>query len=194
MTDKLSPLQDAIVTGSAIANNGPHNPDDRGPLGEALWAGVLAVGDAEAFQVDNHGTSRTTAHYSNGPGLQGASAVFSFYRDDGTRLHRRVTVTVIEEEDSDDAYWTQLAPGDAGAVRTTDGRHYIIGQTRAGDRNEWKGFGGHKWHVKFHDGRSVYTDNLWSQGVIPPKHRERLAPNAELHSYGHSDCCRDEPM
>lgn len=190
---KLSPQQDAIVMGS-VADNGPHNPEDRGPLADALWAGVLAVGDAPSFQVDHRGSGRTTAHYSNGPGLQGASAVYTFYNNDGTRTHRRVTVTVIEVTDSDDGYWTQIRADDAGAVRTDDGKHYIIGIKQSRPGNSWKGFGGHKWHVKFNDGRSVYTDNLWSQGAIPPKHRERLAPNAELHSYGYADCCRDEPM
>ena len=189
---KLSPQQDAIARD--VGDNGPHNPEDRGPLGEALWAGVLAVGDAPSFHVDHRGSSRTTAHYTNDQGTQAVSAVYTFYNADGTRTHRKVVVMVAEEVDSDDGYWSQIRPDDSGVVRTSDGKHYIIGKRRPGDRDSWKGFGGHKWHVRFNDGRSVYTDNLWSQGAIPPKHRERLAPNAELHSYGSADCCRDEPM
>jgi hypothetical protein len=190
---KLSPEQDAIVQGDA-SQNGPYNPDDRGPLAEALWKGILAAG--AACEPEGHrSSSRSTAHFSTTPVGETVSAVYTYYLNDGTRLHRRVTITAIDVIDSNDGYWDQVKPDDRGAVRTDDGRHFFIGEaTSAGLPNHCKGFGGHKWHVKFHDGKSVYTDNLWSQGVIPPKHRERLAPNAELHSYGHSDCCRDEPM
>lgn len=169
--------------------NGIHNPEDRGPLAEALWKGVLATG--EAIEVEGHrGASRTTAHYSTGPDLEAVSAVYTWYLPDGTRLHRRVTVTAIDTLDSNDGYWENVRPDDAGAVRE-EGQHYVIGSVRdSGVPDNCKGFAGTRWHIVFKDERpDVYTDNLWSQGPIPPAHRQRLADNAELHYFGGGVVC-----
>lgn len=57
--------------------------------------------------------------------------------------------------------------------------HYYIGEER-NEPSSWKGFGGREWRVEFLDGRIVETDNLWSQGVIPPKWRDALSDNAKL--------------
>lgn len=185
----LSPEQRAAVD-PAMGLNGIHNPEDRGPLTEALWKGVLATG--EAIEIEGHrGASRSTAHYSTGPDLEAVSAVYTWYLIDGTRLHRRITVTAVDTVDSNDGYWDRVSPDDIGAVRE-DGEHYVIGSV-AGERgipDNCKGFAGTRWHIVFKNGLpDVYTDNLWSQGPIPPAHRERLPDNAELHYFGGRATC-----
>jgi len=58
------------------------------------------------------------------------------------------------------------------------GNWYSIGaERRAGDA-EFRGFGGRKWIIKFHDGREVTSTNLWYGGDIPPGVREKLPDNA----------------
>jgi hypothetical protein len=41
-----------------------------------------------------------------------------------------------------------------------------------------RGFGGAEWKVRFHDGRTVVTRDLWSEGQIPEEYREALPDNA----------------
>lgn len=40
------------------------------------------------------------------------------------------------------------------------------------------GFAGAEFIIRFHDGRVVRTDNLWSYGPIPEEYRESLPDNA----------------
>lgn len=58
------------------------------------------------------------------------------------------------------------------------GWHYIIGDDKnhVGER----GFAGRTFTIKFKDGRVVTTSNLWGQGEIPERFRERLPDNAEF--------------
>ncbi len=67
-------------------------------------------------------------------------------------------------------------------VETSDrvvvnGRHYWVGPRSTGPKH-CKGHGGHEFHITFHDGRKVVTDNLWCQGAIPECFRDRLPDNA----------------
>lgn len=54
------------------------------------------------------------------------------------------------------------------------GVHYQVGDGTARPL----GFGGQRWEVRFHDGRSVVTTDLWHQGAIPERFRARLPDNA----------------
>jgi hypothetical protein len=56
---------------------------------------------------------------------------------------------------------------------------YSIGAENRSE-NGFRGFGGTKWIVRFNDGRTLRTSNLWSTGVVPEVFRERLPQNAEL--------------
>jgi hypothetical protein len=56
-----------------------------------------------------------------------------------------------------------------------NGNHYRIGKSTS-----FKGYGGHKFTIKFFDGRVVETNNLWSQGTIDSEWRDRLPDNAEF--------------
>jgi hypothetical protein len=58
-----------------------------------------------------------------------------------------------------------------------DGVWYGIGEEVKGPKS-FKGFGGAKWTIKFHDGREVVSTNLWYGGQIPPAMRDKLPDNA----------------
>lgn len=57
------------------------------------------------------------------------------------------------------------------------GKHYQIAPEK---QSGMRGFGGAKFLIRFFDGRSVETTNLWSQGTIPEHFRSRLPDNAEF--------------
>ncbi len=61
-------------------------------------------------------------------------------------------------------------------VRVKGGCYYI-GDEGGGD---WagRGFGGARFHIRFHDGREVVTTNLWHNGEIPSLFLDRLSDNA----------------
>ncbi len=54
-------------------------------------------------------------------------------------------------------------------------QHYRIGSVHSGP---FKGFGGRRFTIVFHDGRVVETSCLWHQGEIPKKFKGRLLDNA----------------
>ena len=55
------------------------------------------------------------------------------------------------------------------------GRHYRIGPERA---EGFRGYGGARFVIQFHDGRKAVTTNLWSQGEIPEAFWALLPNNA----------------
>lgn len=57
------------------------------------------------------------------------------------------------------------------------GRHYII---HADDASKPHGFGGNLMTIEFFDGHIVETRNLWTQGIIPEKYRDKLPDNARF--------------
>ncbi len=56
-----------------------------------------------------------------------------------------------------------------------DGQHYRLGSIHFGP---FRGFGGRKFTIVFHDGRMIETSCLWHQGEIPEMFREWLPNNA----------------
>ena len=58
------------------------------------------------------------------------------------------------------------------------GIHYVGYSPRVS--TGMKGFGGSLWKIKFLDGREVECRNLWHQGEIPERFRDRLQDNAEF--------------
>ncbi|MCH7826433.1 MAG: hypothetical protein IIC75_00430 [Bacteroidetes bacterium] len=60
-----------------------------------------------------------------------------------------------------------------------NGDHYRIGSEDVSP-NECKGFSGQKFIIHFFDGRKEVTTNLWEQGTIPERFRDRLPDNARF--------------
>ena len=69
----------------------------------------------------------------------------------------------------------RAAAGDPNIVRV-NGNHWHIGDEN--DRGGFRGCGGARWVIRFHDGREVVSTNLWNQSTIPEHFRERLPDNA----------------
>lgn len=58
--------------------------------------------------------------------------------------------------------------------------HYQVCGDEGGGRAEFRGFGGRHFTIRFDDGRTVQTNNLWCQGGIPERFRQELPDNARF--------------
>lgn len=72
-------------------------------------------------------------------------------------------------------HWTKLLRHAATSVRV-NGHHYQMGVESAHPRD--KGHAGARFVIRFHDGRTAITTNLWHQGEVPAHFAERLPDNA----------------
>lgn len=73
-------------------------------------------------------------------------------------------------------FWQLFEKRDDPSVVRARGHHYMIGAKN----DPFPGFGGQRFVIKFFDGRVVETKNLWHQGDIPERWRERMPDNAEF--------------
>lgn len=73
-------------------------------------------------------------------------------------------------------YWLRLV-NHPHAVRVM-GVHFVDGGYLPDAPRSCLGFGGKLHVVEFKDGRRVTTNNLWHQGVIPKRFRDRMPDNA----------------
>lgn len=78
-------------------------------------------------------------------------------------------------------FWHKLEilKDDPNSVRVK-GKHYWIGLEDDPSPPRWRGMGGRRVVIRFHDGREVVSTNLWYQGVIPERWVERLPDNTEF--------------
>jgi len=76
-------------------------------------------------------------------------------------------------------FWDDIAQTKdyADSVRI-DGTQYHIGREEYKYSNEFRGFGGRIFHIKFNDGREITTTNLWCNGTIPENFKDILQDNA----------------
>lgn len=58
------------------------------------------------------------------------------------------------------------------------GEHYWIGEEDG--PFHFRGFGGKKFKIRFKNSKEITTTNLWYQGEIPDRFRDRLPNNAEF--------------
>ncbi|MDH2424851.1 hypothetical protein [Sphaerisporangium sp. TRM90804] len=143
----------------------------------ALWAGVLAV--IKELPQETPGTSRTAGEFTKDGATTHVTSVYTVSQPDGGSKAYAITVTVSEGREDHDDYW---GPGgfrdrdDPTRRVVIDGEHYLIGDGTGPSR----GFGGRRFDVEFFDGRTVATRDLWHQGVIPPKWRDRYPDNARF--------------
>ena len=76
-------------------------------------------------------------------------------------------------------WWERIEKVDHPNSVRINNNHYWIENENA-SRNTFRGFGGQKFIIKFDNGRIVVTTNLWSQGEIPERFRDRLPNNAKF--------------
>jgi hypothetical protein len=83
---------------------------------------------------------------------------------------------LLAEECFDCNYWMKRVRGEYGRTQTiVEGVMYQIGRE---DAVGMRGFDGQNWNIKFNDGRIIHTTNLWYNGRIPKKFKDRLPDNA----------------
>jgi hypothetical protein len=76
-------------------------------------------------------------------------------------------------------FWDEKKDGqDNKRVVIVNGTHYWIEDDKP--NAAFQGFGGAKFSIEFNDGRKVITRNLWCQGDIPIRFRDRLPDNAKF--------------
>lgn len=74
-------------------------------------------------------------------------------------------------------FWTQLIEGDRTNFFVANGHHY---QVFAEDAKGARGFGGRQWAIYPNAGGRIMTTNLWHQGEIPERFRERLPDDCTI--------------
>lgn len=81
-------------------------------------------------------------------------------------------------------HWSDLAAkaDDPSSVRV-DGRHYWIEPDDPVGQRRFSGFAGRRFDIHFHDGRRVVSHNLWTQGIVPDRFRDRLPDNATFATH-----------
>lgn len=78
-------------------------------------------------------------------------------------------------------FWqTWVADRDRPYAVRVGGHHYSIHAAPPGTPKAHKGMSGDLRTVRFFDGRTVETDNVWHQGEIPVRFRAQLPDNAEF--------------
>lgn len=78
-------------------------------------------------------------------------------------------------------FWeTRIREADERTV-VIDGHRYEVDlKNPMSPPRPFLGFAGRVFTIRFHDGREVTTNNLWTQGEIPERFRERIPDNAEF--------------
>jgi hypothetical protein len=160
---------------------------------DALWDAVLKrVEHIQKTKDEYSGTSRSCAEYTHhddgtidchctykSGNKDGSSTVFTLT---ATWKDGQILVQVEEATDHADWFW---GPGghrdedDPMRRVVVDGVHYYLGEDRK-ESGTFKGFAGRRFEIEFFDGRRVVTNDLWYQGRIPPKWRERFPDNARF--------------
>jgi len=80
-----------------------------------------------------------------------------------------------------ESFWKRLITlRDNSDHVVVNGTHYTIGPEDSSIRRQWRGFHGDRYVIKFRDGRTVTSTNLWCQGTIPLQYRDELPDNAEF--------------
>lgn len=148
---------------------------------DALWDGVLAIVD----NLPHDGNTRRsiTEFTEDGMGGSAMRATYSVKQPDGSHKVFQLTLGCEESIDHDDAFWGPggTRDGDDPAERVVvGGEHYLLGDDKPDYPKAFKGFGGRRFAIEFFDGRKVTTHDLWHQGVVPPKWRERYPDNARF--------------
>lgn len=78
------------------------------------------------------------------------------------------------------AFWIEhIARKDNPQIARIDGVHYSVGPEPHGKVNPATlGYGGARFKIRWRNGRTEVTNNLWCQGHIPEMFRDELPDNA----------------
>lgn len=152
--------------------------DERTPTQKAIWEGILKL--IETLPPATGGSSRNPASWTDYPGGTEGRTQYVTYNSDGTKTIREIIVIVRERQDSNDEFW-EMQLADRTNALVINGKHYRIGTDNGRASAGFKGFGGRKFGVQKLDGTDPFdVDDLWFQGPIPPKHRDKFPDTAQF--------------
>lgn len=153
--------------------------DERTPTQKAIWEGILKL--IEALPPATGGTSRAPASWTEQSGATHGRTEYVTWNSDGTKTIREIAVTVTERQDSNDKFW-EMQLADRTNALVINGKHYRIGENNGRPaRDTFRGFGGRKFGVQKLDGTDPFdVDDLWFQGPVPPKHRDKFPDTARF--------------
>lgn len=77
-------------------------------------------------------------------------------------------------------FWLDRMNFDSSQSIRVKGNHYYNEGRGPEVPHQCRGFSGRSWRIKFFDGRILETVDLWYQGEIPERFRDRLPDNAEF--------------
>ncbi|MEV8636430.1 hypothetical protein AB0395_32735 [Streptosporangium sp. NPDC051023] len=147
------------------------------PVESALWGGALAI--IAGLPKETSNTTRTVAEFTeDSSGTNTVRTSYEVEQLDGSNKVYALALTVQESTDDRDSFWgpgSAVDKADPERRVVVDGEHYLIGD----GADSFRGFGGRRHDIEFFDGRTVTTRDLWHQGTVPPKWRERYPDNAK---------------
>jgi hypothetical protein len=153
----------------------------------ALWAGALAIVDGLPRETGNtrrHVGEFTVREFPQDGNGTTVRTTYEVEQPDGASKVYTLTLTVEESRDDKDEWWgpgSRVDQADPSKRVVIGSEHYLIGDGTDGcPEDGFLGFGGRRFEIEFFDGRKVTTRDLWHQGVIPPKWRERYPDNARF--------------
>lgn len=165
-------------------------PSEPQPTDMKLWAAVLRKCDELAEVTGLRSSQRGTAQWSGGKLHTRCHTYLHLDNGDGSdsvwlieagcfwrkgKIEVKATGPFL---DNKDRHWENYAYATDPNTRRREvivaGHHYMVGKGGGG------GFGGRRFEIRFHDGRTVVTNDLWYQGRIPPAWQEQLPDNAEF--------------
>lgn len=154
-------------------------------LSDRLWKAVIAKRNELKGQHPYRATNESAAYHS----AHSVMSIVDISLLDGCHVVYRVEawgspawqngkepgVQVTRWFHNAEEYWEDLISRPDNAV-IVDAIHYRLGKNTG--PMEYRGFAGRRFHIRFHDGCEVTTNDLWYQGPIPPVFRDRLPDNA----------------
>jgi len=69
---------------------------------------------------------------------------------------------------------------DGAPIARVNGRHYVVEPYDTTTPSQWRGSSGAEFTFRFHDGREITSNDVWTQGEIPARFRDRLPDNAVI--------------
>lgn len=157
---------------------------------DMLWSEILREVDRikKIEHRDSCGSVRSEAMaHSNGKTL---SAILDLTLPDGShvvyhiqatrktlgQVGPEVSISYKKYYHNAEDFWDEQLRDRSNAI-VINHTHYRIGEENSSLRS---GFGGRKYKIEFKDGRTVTTNNLWYQGVIPPALWNKFPDNAHF--------------
>ena len=82
-------------------------------------------------------------------------------------------------------FWNEIVAEKNKHIIINGECYYDEGNIDNPNRHSFLGCAGRRFWIRFNDGRTITTNNLWCQGTIPEDFRDKLPDNAEFYTPDH---------